>query len=117
MKHAAQAKPPRTHSHQWLDAVDVQMCRAIAEKIRRKPGLMSIPRANLRRWKRKIRPWPRAFQEWEEILARNSIERVLEILTQDNDEGQRLRQSDPFAGVLTEEERCAFLKFDEPDAA
>ena len=56
------------------------------------------------------RPWPACYREWERILAKHPTERVLEILTQDNDEGQRLRQSDPFIGILTEEERMWFLE-------
>ena len=116
MKKASRAKPPWTHSHQWMDAVDLKMCRAIAAKVRGNPSLMRIPRENLRRWRKKLRPWPVAFREWEEILARNSVEHVLEILTQDNDEGQRLRQSDPFVGVLTEQERLSFLDYHDKDS-
>lgn len=92
-----------------MDAVDLAMCRVIAAKVRRDPSLIRIAEENLRRWKRKLRPWPRALREWEEILAHKSLKRVLEILTQDSDEGQRLRQSDPFVGILTEQERLSFL--------
>lgn len=106
--------PLYRHSHQWMDACDLAMARCIAEKIRHQPGLMQIPKNNLRRWKQKLRRWPPALREWEEILATNSAARVLEILTQDNDEGQRLRQSDPFVGILAEEDRQWFLeKYDE----
>src|SRR6266567_2790769 len=105
MKTMAQQRPPWTHSHQWIDRANLAMCKAVAQKIRRNPKLMRIPRGNLRRWKKKLRPWPPAFREWEYILKNKSLEATLEILTQDNDEGQRLRQSDPFAGVLSEKER------------
>jgi hypothetical protein len=86
------------------------MCRLIAEKIRRDPSLFDVARRNLERWKRTQQPWPRALAEWEEILERNSVDRVLEILTEDSEEGARLRQSDPFAGVLTQRERMDFLR-------
>jgi hypothetical protein len=102
------------HSHQWMDGCNLAMTRRIAEKIQQKPGLMKIARDNLKRWKKIHRPWPPALREWEEILAQNPTERVLEILTQDNDEGQRLRQSDPFVGILTEKERTWFLENYEP---
>jgi len=117
MKTAARPTPPWTHSNQWLDKINLEMCEAIARKIRRNPKLMHIARENLRRLKRKLRPWPPAFREWENIIRNNSLETVLEILTQDNDEGQRLRQSDPFIGILTEKERLSFLKFDDQIAA
>ena len=91
---------PDVRSHQWIDLVDLEMCLAIAIKIRRNPRLMRIPYANLRRW-RKANRWLAAFhREWLKILATNPWQRVLEILTQDNDEGQRLREGDPFVRVL-----------------
>ena len=100
-----------------MDQVNLQMCLAIAEKVIEDPSLMRIPRQNLYRWKKKIRPWPSALKEWETIIEHNSLERVLDILTQDNDEGQRLRQSDPFIGILSEKERLSFLQLDEKIAA
>src|SRR5882724_7577602 len=83
--------PLYRHSHQWMDACNLAMTRRIAEKIRLQPELMEIARENLRHWKNIVRPWPQALREWEQILARNSQECILVILTQDNDEGQRLR--------------------------
>lgn len=104
---------PPVCSHQWIDLVDLKMCRRIAQKVRRDPALMRIPKTNLRRWKKKLGCWPPALQEWDEIIRTNPLPRVLKILTQDNDDGQRLRQSDPFVGILSEKERRAFLKLNE----
>ena len=109
----AKRKEPLFGSHQWLDRANLEMCRAIAKKIRREPNLMRIPRANLRYWESRFGGLPQAHREWKEILERNPTRRVLELLTQDNDEGQRLRQSDPFIGILTEKERLAFLGLDD----
>jgi hypothetical protein len=107
--------PLYRHSHQWMDACNLAMTRRIAEKIRHEPELMEIARENLRLWKKIHRPCPAALREWEEILAKKSIKQVLAILTQDNDEGQRLRQSDPFVGILTEDARTWFLESYEPE--
>lgn len=109
----ATSKPPPVGSHQWIDLVDLKMCRRIAQKVRRDPSLMRIPKNNLLRWKKKLGHWPPALREWDKIIRTNSLPRVLEILTQDNDDGQRLRQSDPFVGVLSEAERRFFLKLNE----
>ena len=98
------------YTHRWRDACDLAMARVIAEKVQRQPELMRIAVENLRRWKKQMRPWPPALREWEMILANNPTERILEILVQDDEEGQRLRQSDPFVGILTEEERLWFLE-------
>jgi hypothetical protein len=93
-----------------MDRCSLAMARRIAEKIRAQPALMAVPRRVLAGWKKNSRPWPACFREWERILAKHPTERVLEILTQDNDEGQRLRQSDPFIGILTDQERMWFLE-------
>ena len=85
------------------------MARAIAEKIRCQPDLFGIAKHNLARWKKAQKPWPRALREWEEIIDRHSVEEVLTILTEDSEEGQRLRQSGPFTGILTREERDAIF--------
>lgn len=106
--------PLYRHSHQWIDACNLAMTRRISEKIQKQPKLMKIARENLRHWKKIRRPWPPALREWEQILEEHSTKDVLEILTQDTDEGQRLRQSDPFVGILTEEERMWFLENYEP---
>ncbi len=105
---ATKKRPPK-RSHQWIDARDLNMARLIAEKIRRNPALFQEAIKTLQHWKRILRPIPKAVLEWERIFRRNSKEEVLQILTQDNDEGQRLRQSDPFCGILTEEERLRLL--------
>ena len=46
-----------------------------------------------------------ALVEWQEILENSTPEEIRKIITQDTDEGQRLRSSSPFAGVLSEAER------------
>jgi len=100
----------KKRSHQWIDARSLAMCQLIAEKIRRQPELFQIAKQNLERWKKVQQPWPRALREWEEILQNNSLPQVLEILTTATEEGNRLRQSNPFPGVLTEDERASLLK-------
>ena len=101
-------RPPK-RSHQWIDACDLEMARVIAGKIRHNPALFQEAVKALRHWKRILHPVPKAVLEWERIFRQNTREEVLQILTQDNDEGQRLRQSDPFCGILTDQERLRLL--------
>ena len=86
------------------------MARLIAQKIRRHPAQFQEAVETLRHWKRTLRPVPEGILEWDRIFSRNSREKVLQILTEDSEEGQRLRQSDPFCGILTDEERLQFLR-------
>ena len=101
--------PPK-RSHQWVDARDLKMARLIAEKVRRSPAKFQEAVETLKGWRRTLRPVPEAVLEWERIFRRHTREEVLQIFTQNNEEGQRLRQSDPFCGILTEEQRWRFLR-------
>jgi hypothetical protein len=100
-------------SHQWIDAANLKMSLAIADKLRTQPHLMGVARRNVKRWKNKLRPCPKALREWDQILRTCSINKILDLLTQPNEEGQRLRQSDPFVGILSDEERLSFLGLNE----
>ena len=98
-------------SPQFLDAVSLALHRAVAVRLREDAeAVLSIARNNLRRWLNRIaddsaaqRPW----REWRKILDRCSPDEICELITQDTDEGQRLRSSTPFAGVLTPAERAS----------
>lgn len=43
-------------------------------------------------------------------MANHSSNEVLEILIEDSDEGQRLRQSSPFSGILSQRERLEVFR-------
>ena len=60
---------------------------------------------NLRRWAQRsddgLSP---ASQEWLEILTHRSPDEIADLLVSDDENAVRLRQSTPFAGVLTPRE-------------
>ena len=94
--------------HQVIDRRSLELNLLIAEKITRNPELLRRAYENIQCYVNR----PDASYsgkenclEWKEILDTHSLDEVLEILVQDNDEGQRLRQSSPFTGILTQEER------------
>src|SRR5690242_8155399 len=95
-------KMPPMLSHQWIDLVDLAMHRAIVRQIRRKPRLYQRARRTLSRWEKAGRACPPPPREWKEILRKNDMRTVLRILTQTDDEGQRLRSTAPFCGILTQ---------------
>ena len=92
-------------SHRLLEARSLAMHAVIAEKIERDRKLLSIPRNNLKRWRAR---WedevPAWYEEWKAIVKRPWSE-IAAIITEPSEEGARLRQSTPFAGVLTVAER------------
>jgi hypothetical protein len=98
---------PPMLSHQWIDLVDLAMHRAIARKIRREPKLYRRAWRNLTQWEKVKRACPAPLREWKDILRQNQMKAVLRIISRADEEGDRLRQSSPFCGILTESERDA----------
>jgi hypothetical protein len=98
-----------THPWQRNDWIQLEMARRIAAHMRENPSLIR----NARVWMNELRAKGRdyvAHREWEEILDRSTFDEVLELLTMENDEGQRLRSSHPFKGIITEAERTAIIE-------
>ncbi len=91
-------------THEQIDKRSLAMVRAIVAKIDRDPARLGLAKARniCERWARE-RPRP-AIKEWLDVLDR-PWEQVRAVLLDESDEGQRLRQSDPFCGILTPEER------------
>lgn len=96
---------PTYSSHRLLEARSLAMHAVIAEKIERDPNLLKIAHENLKRWRaRWENQTPAWHQEWSGIMKRPWSE-IAAIMTEPSAEGARLRQSTPFAGVLSTIER------------
>ncbi|MCU0758545.1 MAG: hypothetical protein MUF07_04990 [Steroidobacteraceae bacterium] len=93
-------------SHRLQDARSLAMHVMIARKVDRDPRLLDVARRNLARWRRKTpaQQRPRWMQTWSELLRRPWPE-IAARITAISEEGAQLRQSTPFAGVLTPAER------------
>lgn len=91
--------------HRVLDARSLALHCLIAQKIMADPSLISIARRNLTAWRRKSAgARPRYLDEWQQILAR-PWPQVAGLITEQSENATRLRQSSPFAGVLSTAER------------
>jgi len=92
-------------SHRLLEARSLAMHAVIARKIERDPALLDIARRNLQRWRgRWERATPGWLNEWQELLKR-PWPQIAALITEPSEHASRLRQSSPFAGVLTNAER------------
>lgn len=93
----------------FVDLFSLSLHRAVAEKmLTNEDRVLRIARENLERWLNSpgfAKRGRRALLEWKNILDCSNPEEIRRILTADTDEGQRLRSSSPFAGVLTDAER------------
>ena len=85
------------------------MARIVVERIDADPGLFNVAHENLERWRRLHGALSRANEEWKQLLERPWRE-IREVLLEESDEGQRLRSTHPFRGIVTEEERLAIMK-------
>ncbi len=100
----------------FVDLFNLMLHRAVAERLRQDAKtVLQIARNNLNRWLKKNEN--SALLEWRKILETHTPEEIIKIISQDTEEGQRLRSSSPFAGVLSDAERdkiwseCAEIRF------
>ena len=82
----------------------------VARKLEREPALLAVPLANIARWLDEGHSAPHRLQEWKELLqeaqtSAPAMRRLLRTLRAAEPEAERLRDFNPFAGILTREER------------
>ncbi len=81
----------------------LEMHRLIATKLEADPSLVERARSNISRWKNQRGLIP-AYSEWEEVLS-SGMDRILHVLTSEDQASARLRSSTPFTGILSDAER------------
>jgi len=86
-----------TSSHERLDRRSLAMHRLIADKIRAEPELFEIASQNIERWMRTSGRHDHLLLTWSRLLRLGMTAALL-------------RQSTPFAGVLSPQERWSFLR-------
>lgn len=90
-------------THDDIDRRSLEMARRIVARIDADPERRGLAHARevCRRW---VASGNRPAAEWQSILER-SWEEIRGILLDESEEGRRLRQNDPFCGILTPVER------------
>jgi hypothetical protein len=90
-------------THQDIDRRSLEMVRRIVAKIDADPERRGLDHAKqvCQRW---VTQGIVSAREWLTILEKPWDE-IRTILLDETDEGQRLRQTDPFCGILTASER------------
>lgn len=90
--------------HSRLDERSLAMHQRIAAKVLADPALLDKARENVRRWQASEGSPKLALAEWEQILN-SPVNQVAQFLAERSERATRLRQSSPFAGILSEAER------------
>src|ERR1700755_3539611 len=100
-------------SHAFLDEFALAHHRAVADRMRAEPeAVLGRARPNLNRGMEGDAfgaGEQASLEEWRRIIGEADVERLIEIMTDTSDEGQRLRSSSPFVGALPPEERLEIL--------
>ena len=106
---------PKVYEH-WdeADRRALEMMRLTVAKIDADPSLFRLGMENLTRWRHQNGgDQPQWAEQWERWFERGEPwEHIRALLLEDSDEGEQLRASHPFAGVLTDEERESVYDFD-----
>lgn len=92
----------RSRGHRTADLQALAYHRVVAERLDK--SIVDQARGRVRRWRADGRVHPRWIEEWERILAM-PLHRIAKIIGADTTRGRELRQTSPFAGVLSEQER------------
>lgn len=91
------------------DLVSLALHQLVAVRLRSNPGLIEKAGSNLQKWLTKT-PDVQVWLEWKNILETETLEDILRIITSETEEGQRLRSSSPFAGIISNRERKAIIE-------
>lgn len=96
----------RPGGHPEIDAKVLALTRITVARIDEDPSLVQIGLENIERWTRQKGGYlPRCHAEWKTLIETHPWKRLREMLLEESDEGQRLRSSHPFKGLVTEAER------------
>ncbi len=97
--------------HRLAELRSLAMHKRVAELIEDDPSLLEKARSRVGRWldgSEYSAASPAYSLRWRELLA-GPQQRLINVLTSDDDESRDLRQSSPFAGFLSERERRAIM--------
>src|SRR5688572_13597547 len=94
--------------HRVAEIRSLALHALVARKLSRDPRLLEHARANLDRWEEASKAAEGWVDEWRTVLGRPA-DQVAAFLVSTSEEAFRLRQSSPFAGALSHEERRALF--------
>ena len=96
-------------NHGIIDQRSLAFGRAIADRVANDPAAIDRARSTVARWLTTCSPGVCiTLREWQDALD-GPMEGVVHLLTSSDERATRLRQSNPFAGVLSNHERYAII--------
>ncbi len=96
--------------HSLIDERSLAFDRLLRARVEADPHLVDKARENVERWLLTCAPGVRSvLLEWRQILS-GPRDQLLTLMTSTDEHATRLRQSSPFAGLLSRAERTAILR-------
>ena len=96
--------------HRLIDQRSLAFDRLVAAKLRSQPAWVEKARGNLVRWLATCSAGAKpALLEWQRLLD-GPFDELLAFMEATDERATRLRQSSPFCGILTEDERLGILR-------
>ncbi|MBL9168719.1 MAG: hypothetical protein JNN07_13330 [Verrucomicrobiales bacterium] len=92
--------------HELHDEVGLEIAKRVVVQLRSNPDLLNFARTNVKAWRQRNTDAPAllaCYKEWEELLNK-PMEIICSNLCSETEEGCRLRQNSPFAGLLPPQE-------------
>ena len=95
--------------HHLIEECSLRLHRAVAEKARRDPRILSRARTRVEGWLGDGSVHPRYAEAWRRLLS-SDREEILRRLVERSETMRALRQCSPFAGALAPRERWQILR-------
>ena len=91
--------------HPEIDRRSLARARLVVAHVDANPKLIKVGIDNVKRWMRRTDRQRNACDvEWLQLITERPWQEVRALLLAESEEGQRLRSSQPFAGILTDAE-------------
>lgn len=93
-----------TNIHSHIDRFKLRLAKAVLEDAKFS-FIRDVSIENLNRWKEKG-VWCSAYDEWFEIMTSDDDDKILHVMTSQDEVSNRLRQSPPYIGIVDEVTRA-----------
>jgi hypothetical protein len=101
------SRPRRARTHRNPELLSLAYHRAVAHRLDEQ--VVRDARRRLERWRERGTIDPQCADEWELVLDM-PLPKIATLISSDSKRARELRQSSPFAGVLTPQERRKLLR-------
>ena len=95
--------------HRLHDQRSLAMHRLIAEKLAHDPSLLDVALATIARWRATTSANSLPYLDAWQAIIEQGLEATIAAATDPSERGIQMRQAAPFTGILSQEERAAFM--------